>query len=346
MGKKCPEETFANNFTLLRLLAALFVLLSHSYGLLGKNNEEFLLSVTNNQISFSHIGLAIFFFLSGFLVTQSLLFSSGIKHFLWKRLLRIYPALITLILLTVFMLGPLFTNNSIKSYFHNAQTWQYLIGGVSLIKLRFHLPGVFNENGVNGSLWSLPIEFRLYLLLTSLYILGSFKRKLFVPFVVVLAICLLVTSSNMLFTIPKWIEVYLLWGTFFFTGGIVYFFKSKIKLSYLLFLLFLLCWLFLKKIPILNTAIEVVVIGYGILLAGYKFPPFKTSFFAHNDYSYSLYIYAYPIQQAAIYIIGASLLSPLLLFFFTILFVFPLCFFSWNFIEKPCLKKKNIYLKN
>ncbi|MFT3747950.1 MAG: acyltransferase [Agriterribacter sp.] len=335
----------SNNFSLIRHIAALFVLISHSYDLLGKSGEEPLSILSNNFFSFSRIGLIVFFFISGFLVTQSLVTSKNIVHFLWKRILRIYPALIILIILTVFVLGTLFTTFPLSVYFASSQTWQYFVGGISLIKLRFYLPGVFNGEGVNGSLWSLPIEFRLYLMLVLVYFIAGFKRDILISLVIILIVFLFFVGVQKYLSVPKWLGIYIYWGLYFFTGSLVYFLKNKIKLNFLIFFCFVIFYFFPGKLAILGRLSELLIICYGCLLVGFRIPSFKSLFFSENDYSYSIYIYAYPIQQAIIYVSGRDNISPVCLMFLTIIILIPFCWMSWNYIEKPALRMKDIFLK-
>ncbi|MCC6288067.1 MAG: acyltransferase [Chitinophagaceae bacterium] len=336
---------WSNNFTLLRHVAALFVIISHSYDLLGRSGEEKLSMLTNGTLSFSRIGLIVFFFLSGLLVTQSLMTSESLIHFIWKRILRIYPALIILILITVFIGGPVFTTMPLINYFSSFQTWQYFIGGVSLIRLKFFLPAVFNEHGVNGSLWSLPVEFRLYVLLALLYLAAFYKRNHLLILIAIVIVFAFGFSTGLFFSLPKWFNVYTFWGLYFFAGSLVYFVKHKISLSYWFFIFFFLFWIFTKEIEVLGRISQLLMICYGCLLVGYKLPNFNVSFFSKNDYSYSLYIYAFPIQQSIIYIYGVQHISPILLTILSLVLLAPFCLLSWNLVEKPFLGLKDIFIK-
>ena len=80
--------------------------------------------------------------------------------------MRIFPALIVVVFLTVLFLGPLVTSLRFIEYFSSMETWSYLI---HLGLLRDALPGVFTDNpypsAVNGSLWMLPHLFILYIIL-------------------------------------------------------------------------------------------------------------------------------------------------------------------------------------
>lgn len=166
-----------NNFNLLRLCAAIGVVVTHSYALLGYPERDFLNRLTHGLVSFSQLGLYSFFVISGFLVYASLTRSSSVASFFSRRALRIFPALCTVIVLTVFILGPLATNLSLGAYATHPDTYRYL-EGMLLYKFHYTLPGVFTQNpypdAVNGSLWTLPHEWTCYVVLAGAY--GLLKR--------------------------------------------------------------------------------------------------------------------------------------------------------------------------
>lgn len=85
------EDRSGNRFDFMRLFAALLVLWSHSYPLTGRNPQEPLARLTGIE-SMGGMGVAIFFVLSGYLVTLSLERSPGLLSFARKRAVRIYPA--------------------------------------------------------------------------------------------------------------------------------------------------------------------------------------------------------------------------------------------------------------
>ena len=166
-----------NNFDLLRLAGALLVLFSHPYGEMLHRPEEFVERWTGHRYALSTFGLMVFFSISGYLVTGSLLHSTSIKQYTWKRFLRIYPGYIVVTLLSVFMIGPVFTNMPIANYFSNSLTWKFLYQNVLLLNSPRKLPGVFNGNSVNLSAWTLPFEIELYAMLLVLYVLQFFRYR-------------------------------------------------------------------------------------------------------------------------------------------------------------------------
>mgnify|MGYP002776404545 CR=1 FL=1 len=87
---------------------------------------------------------------------------------------HIFPALAVLVMATVFCFGPVLTTLPITDYFASSDTWGYLSTAALLV--RRGLPGVFVDNpypqAVNGSLWTLPVEFLCYV---SVALIGSFR---------------------------------------------------------------------------------------------------------------------------------------------------------------------------
>jgi len=185
-----------NNFNLLRMVAAFSILIFHSFSLPYQETQKF--------FSF-HIGdiddffVHIFFVTSGFLVTASLLHRQSLADFLWARALRIFPALFFMLVLSVILIGLFFSTLSFRDYFTNTDVYYYFVKCLTLFSgVVYHLPGAFSENpttAINGSLWTLPYEVKLYALLVSgwvaLKIISPLKNeKLFKVFISIIYISL------------------------------------------------------------------------------------------------------------------------------------------------------------
>ncbi len=163
-----------NNFTLLRFSAAMTVLFAHSIAALGLPPErEFFFSRLG--FSLGEMGVDMLFVTSGFLVTASLVGRQNLIAYFWARILRVYPGMWVMLVLTVFILAPALTTLQLADYFASPKTWDYfrkcatLIGGV-----RYSLPGVFEtvplKGEFNGSLWTMPVEVRMYLYLAAIWV--------------------------------------------------------------------------------------------------------------------------------------------------------------------------------
>jgi len=168
-----------NNFQVIRLLAASFVVLFHSYALTSRWTHEPLWQLMP-ELNFGALGVKIFFVISGFLVTQSWLARRQVVPFVAARALRIYPALVAATLFTIVLAGAS-TSLPWRDYLAHPQTldfaWRVALGW----EMVYRLPGAFPTNpfphDVNGSLWTLPIELRLYVALLLAGVVGLLARR-------------------------------------------------------------------------------------------------------------------------------------------------------------------------
>lgn len=101
-----------NNFTALRWFAAGMVLYGHSFVFLGLPEPTFL-----GWAPMGPLGVYIFFSISGYLVAQSWENDPNVFRFLQRRALRIFPGLFVCTVLSVFLLGPIFTTIPLLDYF-------------------------------------------------------------------------------------------------------------------------------------------------------------------------------------------------------------------------------------
>ena len=337
-----------NNFNLIRLLAALGVIFSHSVAALGLPMER---EFFGPRVGFSLGGMAVdvFFVTSGFLVTASLVGRRDIVAFLWARALRIYPALWVMLLLTIFVLGPAVTAWPAGDYFSAAQTWSYLgkcatlIGGV-----RYALPGVFDQlplkGEVNGSLWTLPIEARLYLWLAAawlvLAVVSPVRMKalrLLAPIAVAVFAFLIVkgqleTGNANGREIRQFMFIY---------GAALYLWRDRVPMSPVALVA-------LPAILVLASINQTVFfLAYAAFLAplvmhlAYLPGGRVRRFNGWGDFSYGVYIYAFPIQQTIVLLMpGLSLAAMVALSCVVTLAVAVL---SWNLVEKPALARKESF---
>lgn len=168
-----------NNFNLIRMIAATAVLVSHAWPLSLGPQAAAPLEHVLGTISLGSIAVAIFFGLSGYFITASFQNSRGDRMvFIQARLLRLFPALAVVAVLTVIVAGVALTTAPASQYWPAAV--KYVLRTLSLALPMQPLPGVFEDNpfgpAVNGSLWTLFYEFLCYMGVLALGIVGLLRR--------------------------------------------------------------------------------------------------------------------------------------------------------------------------
>lgn len=325
-----------NNFDLLRFIAATLVILSHSYPLsLGSNSSEIFIRITRGQETFGGLGVAIFFIISGFLITYSYERCSNLYQYFRNRILRIFPALLFVLFISALIMGPLLTSLDLWSYFKNGNTLGYL-ESFMLINMHYNLPGVFEHNpypnAVNGSLWTLWYEFFFYILVAVMGQLKLLKKPVLI--VIFLVTLLLSFEVSQLYAGYQYIKLF----TYFSAGMLIYGFRNEIRFKplYLLLSCVALVYLSMKG----QYQIAFVFFGtYIIFYLGMGIKKLLRRFQEVGDFSYGMYIYAFPIQQIVTFFFSKHI-SPLYNFIFSLPLTFGISMLSWFFIEKKCMNLK------
>ncbi len=335
-----------NNYDILRVVAALCIMFTHSFDLLGLDKLEPLMIFSSQKNNFAHIGLSIFFAVSGYLIAKSAITSSSFKNYLWKRFLRIQPLLIIVSLLSIFIIGPLFTQSTIGAYFSNIHSYTYIRNIMPLFGIQFTLPNVFNTNigdaGVNGSMWTLIVEERLYLIIGLLFLQKAYLKKILIVGILFLNIFYFIQTVFFNGSFAHYLKggnVY--YAIIFLNASLFYFLqiqfttiKYKLLITTLLF-----AFLYFTSFYIFKNSVQLIFIPFlVILLAEIKSSINNAS--KYGDITYGLYIFSFPVQQMLI--ANKICPSPYLLFLVTILIVTPLAFLSWHLIEKKLLSLKQI----
>ena len=330
-----------NNFHLIRLLAASAVLFSHSFplatGNLTSEPLRALLGCTPGSIA-----VDLFFTISGLLVTMSLVRRNSVADFVRARFFRIWPALTVAVALAVFVIGPVFTSLPISAYFSSHDTWRHL--GKNLVLLRgidYTLPGVFDGNpqahAINGSLWTLPSEVRcyIYLLVSWIAVRKLTSERVFKIFVTAVWAALLcwhcwsMTHLTLENSPPRL-------NLMFASGVAGYLYRDKLVLSAR--------WLAgvagVLALSMVNEklfgVVYVLALPYVMLCLAYLPRGRILAFNKLGDYSYGVYVYAFPTQQTLMCLLPA--LGVASLFAASMTATLAMAVFSWHFIEQPALR--------
>jgi len=338
-----------NNFNLVRLCAAGLVLVSHSWPLTatpGEPLERFA------DFSLGHLGVDIFFVVSGFLVTGSLLARGSLASFVRARALRIFPALVVCAFGTALVIGPLVTALPPGRYFAAWDTWRFALQNSTTWPwgVRWWLPGVFLHQpggpAVNGALWSLPWELTMYALLAVLGALLLRPRPLLTRAGVrnvVVALAVVATLGHGLNEGFDWSRQFrvvqgLRLGALFFTAGALQFFKARVPLAWPLFaaaLLALPAMLWAKgfALALYPLALSYVVLWLALVPGGVL-----RSYNRLGDYSYGFYLWQFPLQQCIVR--ARPGISQLELLLASLPAALALAAVSWHVVEAPALALK------
>jgi len=334
-----------NNFLLIRLGAAAGVFISHCFPLAG-------FGASGKPALLGFISLNVFFIISGFLVTKSYMDKDENWSFIKSRILRIYPALIFAVLITTYVIGAWFTNLSAMEFYTNSQVHTYAIKNILLFlpEIPNQLPGVFLDSKyrpiVNAPLWSLPYEVWCYsVLFVFAWVLKARENpKVFlISTTIAFLICYTVFALNYAFGTSDYAFVFgkeaFRLSSMFMLGVLLFCFRSYINISHLtMFLIIVLVCISGLTNRLLLTAISYVGLGYFVLYLAYSI---KLPFLNLNkigDYSYGVYIFGYPIQQAVEQV--APDLSLPIFFLVSFSITLLLAAISWHLIEKRALTLK------
>lgn len=334
------EKGRNNNLNLIRFALASLVIFSHSYIATGSFSDNEPMRKYLHFGSFGGLAVLSFFFISGYLILKSGLSMKSPEHFIRARTLRIFPGLITVIFLCGLVLGPCLTVLTVQDYFANHFTWSFLQNAL-MRQAPVQLPGVFMTNlirTVDAPLWTLSSEWTMYIVVLLVCIALKWKlfwkqftlrTFIFLMFVLLITLPLLPHLSS--YSIP--------WASFFVVGSFCYVFRSRIILNIPIALCLTILFLVLiRSFPIAGKYIFPAALAYLLLTIGYHPALHFKSFHKIGDYSYGLYIYAWPIQQ----ILSSHPTGQAVKLF---LLSYPLALLvsiaSWHFIEGPCLRLKD-----
>jgi len=329
----------SNNFTFLRLLLAILVLLSHSFELMDGNRSREILTNIFHTISFGELAVDGFFLLSGYLIVQSWQRQPHLLPFLRNRVLRIYPAFIVATLISALIVGPLGANPA--DYFHNFQLWPFLKG--MLLLQTPAVPTVFIGSpypDVNGSMWTIVYEFFCYLLVPLAALCGRAKHKYMwvMLFLFMIAVSAWQPLTKLLAS-GLFINVGLRLFLFFFAGGCFFLFREYIpyrKEGVILSLIIVFIGLHYRNFvdPIL-----LIFGAYIFFSAAFTPAPFLRRLDRWGDISYGVYLYGWPIQKLLIWYKISS--SPWWIFILSCLGSAVAGALSWYFIERQFLRLKS-----
>lgn len=341
-----------NNIGILKIVFAIFVIVTHSYALSTTPGADFLSQLTNGQIHCSYLGVDGFFIISGFLIFNSFKYRKNNLDYIWKRFIRIFPALFVALTLTVVM-GFFVSKETFRNYFLlNRSVKTYILNNMSIYHLQYGIDGVFNDNpyqnAINGSLWTLAYEVSLYffvmLSVFSVYINRNVGR---IIAIFIALTCLYISENYQSEIITKniflGINAYYImrFSSLFFFGTVL----ASIKFNE---------WRGLGWYCAISGGLIIFTIAIGKyhLFRGFLLPLFITSlgyvyipklsimYQKIGDLSYGTYIYSFPVQQLLMYLYNIDAITLMII---SLPISLACGYTSWVLIEKPCMIYRSVF---
>jgi peptidoglycan/LPS O-acetylase OafA/YrhL len=332
-----------NNFDLLRIAAALQVLVGHALAHLDLPMPAWW------SFFAAFPGVPIFFVISGFLISKSYERSASLGTYARNRALRIYPALWVCIGLTVAVA-------SIAGFsFVRPQAAAWLPAQmVGLIYTPAFL-STFGFGSYNGSLWTIPIELQFYIVLPLVYWLLPRRAARFDACLAAVVVFFTAVALVFVATAPPLVEggyesplqklvrysfaphIYL-----FLAGALLQRLQAQqrrwIAGKGLHWLVAYLVFHFALPANAWTEVAGTLVLAVAVIAVAFTWPGVSHRLLRGNDLSYGVYIYHGLIINVFLLLgwRGHMALIPALA-----ALTAAASFASWKLVEQPCLRRKS-----
>lgn len=340
----------------LRWLLAFLVIFSHSGPVAGFYGGHDLGVQISDEQSLGGVAVAGFFFFSGFLITKSRMGKSTIWRYFWRRCLRIFPAFWAALILTVAVVAPIawrIEKGTFDGYWSATveSPATYFVNNMFLTLNERNIAGLgetvpyFLIHGVrdwNGSAWTLSYEFLCYIVVGLLGLFGALASKRFAT-----AFALVVIALNAL----QWLGA----GDI---GGLNRVLADPFILMFFAPFAFGMLFALHGDKIVVDDRIAVGMLGLGLftyafggwnVVGQYGFLYFLmwvavrlplTRWARFGDFSYGIYIYAWPLMTLATYF-GLQKYGWIVYHVVVVGAVHLVAVASWHLIEKPAMSLKD-----
>ena len=333
---------------MLRAIAAFLVLSGHAYILTGGNAPN----LWGHGVQ--AIGVYLLFILGGYLIASSWANDRSIVRYSLKRITRIWPPLVAVVLISMFIVGPLVTQVPLEVYFSNFGVYANNI----LFKPYYSLPGVFIDNpypnAVNGSLWTIPVELVFYILVPIIIeAMSRLNNDNFADGFIITLICIVVIVNYYLLVNG---EQFIMYGTDWVAGfhllpfylmGIRYTrerVKKYLSLPVSLVLIFVLAAI---DLPYAQMNVLLILV-LPFLVFSFAFTPSKLKDFSKKyEITYGIYLYGFLIQHTImhVFVLYNFTVNPFVFLILSVVLTIPLGLFSCICIEQPVRKITMKFIK-
>ena len=274
-----------NNFDGLRLLAALAVLVSHEFVMFARAEP-----LTLGPMNLGRMAVLVFFSISGYLVASSWAADPTLWRFAARRFLRIWPAYMVAVVGSALWIActdprPLAGTGA----------WIYVHKHLLFQMFDWDFFWTQRDPRLNASLWTIQIEVFCYI---GLALVGVLARRWWAAFLAVVggtAFC--VWSFGMAVFDPSWAAVStasMMFGGFFGLGALLFGFPvlRGPKATAALLVLGVLAFVAGSRLAGVTLVVPVLTV-----FVGTRSWPVLNDAGRFGDFSYGIYLWAWPVQQ-------------------------------------------------
>lgn len=328
-----------NNLNLIRMGAATAVLVSHAWPIaLGTGAPEPLKALTG--YSLGTLSVMVFFVISGFLITASFERTSSHRSFVLARVLRLFPGLLVNLIFVALILAPLVTTLPAASFLSSAEPYTFILRNLALFPLVYELPGVFQDQphtSVVGSIWTLRHEVMCYAGVFIAGVFGAWRTRARAAIALTLYAALWVALILTAPALHPMLSGLVTLSLPFAVGVAFYIARDRLPLSLIgVVLSSALAWA-LAGTWLYPPALA-LAIGYATFWLAYVPGGALRAYNRLGDYSYGIYVYAFPLQGAAVWAFGPQ--SPLENILYSLPPTILLSVLSWHWVEAPAMALK------
>lgn len=325
-----------DNFLLLRIIAALAVIYGHSFALTNADGARDIFVRAGWPMYSGDIAVAMFFVISGFMVSGSYLARHDLFEFAKARLLRIVPAFALVLVICACVIGPLMTTLGAREYFRDPAVAEYVFKNLRFSSdMAWQLPGVFQgqvRDGINGSIWTLSAEMRMYVATAAFGVFGLLSNRRLGKLVLGALLWLGIVHPGYFPLHQEWFRL----AGFFTLGILVQLHKERLQVrhSAMLMLVFL---VYISMRTQSAHFLFALCLAYFCFWFAYRVPAWRR-LERWGDPSYGIYLWGWPVQQ--LLVSAMPEMTPWQNFLMAAPIATLLGYLSWWCLERQALRLK------
>lgn len=342
---------FSNNFGAIRILLAVAVAFSDSF-LLGDGvtNADPIKRFNHGQAITGHAAVDLFFIMSGYLVTLSLMRDASLPRYFWHRIRRVYPGFVLAAMFS-FLFVMRLAGGSVTPPAHLGAAGDFIYRTLRLGEPTYTeaFPANPFPGEVNLPLWSIPYGFWCYILAAALSGIGVLRSQWRVWILATLEGVAITFGVWALiahfFPEPHWVMVTIgypgMWARvlpMFLNGMMLAVIKDRMPVNGWIAVAAVAVLAIAAQIPFAWAPMMAIAGAYLLFYCAYtpKLRLWRVT--AWGDPSYGMYLLSFPIQQMFVRMythgVPGQTMNPYLLFTVSLAPSLAAGYVSWWMVER------------